>query len=41
MASLGVDYIDIDCYIIEAQPLRAVNEAFKPFFDIDGKLKVQ
>ena len=41
MASLGVDCIDIDCYIIEAQPLRAVNEAFKPFFDIDGKPKVQ
>lgn len=41
MGSLGVDCIDIDCYIIEAQPLRAVNEAFKPFFDIDGKPKVQ
>ena len=40
MGSLGVDCIDIDCYIIEAQPLRAVNEAFKPFFDIDGKPKV-
>jgi len=41
MASLGVDHIDIECFMIESQPLRAVNQAFKPFFDTDGKPKVR
>ena len=41
MASLGVDHIDIECFMIESQPLRAVNQTFKPFFDTDGKPKVR
>ena len=32
MYSLGVDKIDVDCFIIEAELLRAVNQAFKPLF---------
>ena len=32
MYSLGVDKIDIDCFIIEAELLRAINQAFKPVF---------
>jgi|TARA_E500000318_G_scaffold52402_1_gene48882 hypothetical protein len=37
MGSLGVDCIDIDCYIIEAKLLRAVNESFKPFLNKNAK----
>ena len=32
MYSLGADKIDVDCFIIEAELLRAVNQAFKPLF---------
>ena len=39
MYSLGVDKIDVDCFIIEAELLRAVNKAFKPLFkDAESKM---
>ena len=32
MYSLGVDKIDVDCFIIEAELLRSINQAIKPVF---------